>query len=333
MKNNRIEWIDFLRGVVILLVVIGHINSGLMGSESFQTHEEILSYLHNFFRSFRMPIFFVISGFLYATKINHSFGELKNSLKKKLIALGIPYIVFSVLIWWLKYFMGDNVNRILTWSDLYLLPIRPFGRFWFLYVLFLIYAIVEILDYIFKNNFIVFIILLCATICGWYFCSDIFIVDKTLSMILYFYLAKLMRINIDFVKSKVFIALGILTFIILQIIGIDNSHKGIDFVVAISISLSAIVLCSRIKNENKIFKYFSLIGKSTLPIFLLNPSIASAVRIFLLKIGINNLFLHYTIGIVITWYFSIFIYHLASKNKYTDFLFYPLRYVKIETNN
>ena len=48
--SPRIEWVDFAKGVVIILVVLGH------------AMEE--NDLKNFFSMFRMPFFFVIAGFL-----------------------------------------------------------------------------------------------------------------------------------------------------------------------------------------------------------------------------------------------------------------------------
>lgn len=77
--RKREYWVDFLKGVMIIFVVIGHcgINSKIMG----------LIYL------FHMPIFFVISGYLYDGNY-----PLKEFIKKKFYSLIYPYCVFGVLI-------------------------------------------------------------------------------------------------------------------------------------------------------------------------------------------------------------------------------------------
>jgi fucose 4-O-acetylase-like acetyltransferase len=72
------------------------------------------------------------------------------------------------------------------------------------------------------------------------------------------------------------------------------------------------------------------IGKQTMPIYVLHGAIATITRMMLLQMGINNLFLHLILGILIAWFMSIEIYLLASKFNYSDFLFYPLKYIKIK---
>jgi fucose 4-O-acetylase-like acetyltransferase len=333
MGKKRIEWIDFAKGIVIFLVVFGHVNLGLLESPVFESHAVWLSSLYNFFHSFRMPFFFMLSGFLYGYKtvILH-FNALKTSLLRKLIALGIPYLLFSVLFWWLKYFMGNNVNQILSWQDLWMIPIKPFEYFWFLYVLLLIFCIVELLDYLFRNDFIVFLLLLCITISGWYFPTHIFFIDKTVNMIIYFYLAKLLQKNPDAIKDKRFILLSIIIFIGFHYCNLfsEEANTGLNFIMAVSITFPIMAVCSQLKTDNRFFHYFARMGKQTLPVYILHEPVASAVRMALLKIGIDNLLVHFVMGIAIAWFVSIYIYRLASKNKYSDFLFYPLKYIKLK---
>ena len=70
---NRIVEIDLLKGFGIVLMIMGHIGFG----KAFDT------WIH----SFHMPIFFVISGFLWK-KRNISF---KDFFKRKASSLLIPY--------------------------------------------------------------------------------------------------------------------------------------------------------------------------------------------------------------------------------------------------
>ena len=55
MKEKRLEYIDMLKGVGIILVVIGH---------STYVSENVLTWL----ASFHMPLFFLVSGMLFAYK-------------------------------------------------------------------------------------------------------------------------------------------------------------------------------------------------------------------------------------------------------------------------
>ena len=57
MVNKRIEWIDIARGFAILFVIIGHSLGNYFSS-----------YFANLIYVFHMPIFFVLSGYLYKRK-------------------------------------------------------------------------------------------------------------------------------------------------------------------------------------------------------------------------------------------------------------------------
>lgn len=76
MKKD-IAWIDYARLLGILLVVFGHV----LQSQSLFTENESLHLIWNFVYLFHMPLFFIISGYLY-----------KNSLG------GVKSLVYSLLI-------------------------------------------------------------------------------------------------------------------------------------------------------------------------------------------------------------------------------------------
>lgn len=80
---KRLDYIDIAKGILIILVVIGHILTGE-------------SYIRSWIWTFHMPAFFVISGIL----INHS-SFTKKSLSEVFISLFqtciIPYIVFEII--------------------------------------------------------------------------------------------------------------------------------------------------------------------------------------------------------------------------------------------
>jgi len=90
MKENRKGWVDVLRGLSVFLVVMGHIWHG--------------SIFHLFVNQFKMPMFYILSGFLFSPNT-----DPVSFLKKILFRLGIPWLLFSLI--WLKLpiyiVMGD----------------------------------------------------------------------------------------------------------------------------------------------------------------------------------------------------------------------------------
>lgn len=84
---KRIDYLDYGKGLAITLMVLAH----SMGGDN-----PIKTWIESFF----MPIFFVISGMLLYIRFDAEMTkvELWNLFKKRILQLGIPYIVFSLAI-------------------------------------------------------------------------------------------------------------------------------------------------------------------------------------------------------------------------------------------
>ncbi|MDZ1963948.1 acyltransferase family protein, partial [Klebsiella pneumoniae] len=60
----RETWVDYAKGIGIILVVFGHANRGLYSSGIYIS-PEIYHYLDNVIYSFHMPLFFFLSGLFF----------------------------------------------------------------------------------------------------------------------------------------------------------------------------------------------------------------------------------------------------------------------------
>lgn len=87
-KIKRISWIDIAKCIGIILVLIGHVSKN--------------KNIHTFIYSFHMPLFFIISGYLYCYKDNY--------IKNKAIKILIPYLFFSVVSFTYWYFIERNIR-------------------------------------------------------------------------------------------------------------------------------------------------------------------------------------------------------------------------------
>lgn len=125
--GHRLAYIDIAKGVLIILVVVGHVVTG----SNFVT--KVLIRVIN---SFHMPAFFIVTGML----VNND--KLRNQslwlfLKKKAARLLVPYIVFELVgMLWQMFLLHQNqidvsivIRKILT-VDCYV------GADWFLVALF-----------------------------------------------------------------------------------------------------------------------------------------------------------------------------------------------------
>ncbi|WP_427813656.1 acyltransferase family protein [Enterococcus sp. 22-H-5-01] len=80
--RNRIRYIDYVKGLGILLVILGHIGYG-----------------SDYIYIFHMPLFFFISGLLLS---NLETKDAIQFLSSKIKGILVPYLVFSIIsfIWW-----------------------------------------------------------------------------------------------------------------------------------------------------------------------------------------------------------------------------------------
>ena len=92
MQNNRIAYIDALRGFTMFLVVLQHVETyGIrcLGSGTF---------VETFLLPFRMPLFFFISGFVTYKGIERFTLKFTSEMAlKKLVHLIVPLVVFCFL--------------------------------------------------------------------------------------------------------------------------------------------------------------------------------------------------------------------------------------------
>ena len=128
MSKERHHWLDVVKGIAIILVVMGHVGSTYGRepvSNSFKT-------IHAFIYSFHMPLFMSISGYLFSSSL---LKDYKTTALSKLVAYGIPYIFFSIVYWGMKALGEAFVNNSVSFRDLFLIPVFPLSFMWYLYAL------------------------------------------------------------------------------------------------------------------------------------------------------------------------------------------------------
>ncbi len=128
MNVNRITYIDQLKGIAILLVVLGHVIGRNLGEDNF---------LWGAIYSFHMPLFMFISGYVaQMTFRTEHFGwsETMSYLIKKLRTLLLPFFVWGIVIpvFFLRSTEGKFVDFLLHFVNIW------GGGLWFFATLFLL---------------------------------------------------------------------------------------------------------------------------------------------------------------------------------------------------
>ena len=158
-KKNifRYDDLDILKGIGIVFMIMGHIGFGFIFDK----------YIHGF----HMPMFFIISGFLYREKNNIRTSNIIIKRAKKLLT---PYIIFGLLQYIIWVILNINSNqklevlKNLVWINTNkLMPIA--GALWFLTCIFFVDVIFLCMKRYIKKECIMYIMIMIISLLGTYF--------------------------------------------------------------------------------------------------------------------------------------------------------------------
>ncbi|MEB8387412.1 acyltransferase [Rhodobacteraceae bacterium KMM 6894] len=133
--NNRLAWLDALRGLTIVLVVAGHVGRGMWASGRIDAPEYLQWDVALY--SFHGPLLFVLCGFTF--HFSTSRARFLDTWPRRLRKVLQPYVVWTVIAASLTFAMAHLVNRPMGTGEYILtvfgMVIWPYSIFWFLYVL------------------------------------------------------------------------------------------------------------------------------------------------------------------------------------------------------
>lgn len=137
---SRLSYLDSARGIAILLIVWLHLgqNSDLIPS---------IVELSTHIGSFGLPLFFIVSGFLFSLGLARPDAQAKKILIGKIKSTLVPFYALSLLFIPMliinTYFTGHAKswqNALLALATFDISDKLPSGVLWFLFVLFLFFA-------------------------------------------------------------------------------------------------------------------------------------------------------------------------------------------------
>lgn len=279
-KKKVYDEFNILKGIAIILVVLGHsfpdygIGTGIK--------ERINIYTFAYIYSFHMPLFFMISGFLFYNSINR-INNIKDRfalIKNRFIRLFIPYLFYSVVTMIMKTVFSTYAQHEFNLKDLYriLLGDNPNGGLWFLYVLFIINLIIILLPKKKISYIITFIISYIIL-----FTAKDFMNYATLYRIVNhmpFFIFGIFVFNYYDSFKKMFKGNLLVMLLLGSFVALDVGYAGNISYYSVIIAYSGILVTYIISTmlENKC-KVLSFLGKYTMEIYLLSYFILLPIKI------------------------------------------------------
>ncbi len=332
--GKRFRWIDCLKGLAIFLVILGH------SIERYQNavgENIILGQIDNFIYGFHMMLFFMISGYIYGMKEEklkengQSEGFWKFT-KNKLIDLGIPYIIFALLVWLGKFIFADFVKYQVSLSDLFTILINPVAFTWFIYILLWVSVIIKGLDLIIKNKVIVWGLTLLLALISCVFETNIKLIDRVNFYAIGYYTGAVIYKNFSekICRNKPFILAIMIIFIVFSCLrGIYGELLCLKAITGISGSVLIMIIMYLIgERKNIIYNFMVFCGEITIFLYILHPIVLSSIKVIFVKLGITNCVIWLTTLIVLGFIIPIGYYFIAKRIWVLDAIFRPRKYLK-----
>lgn len=329
-RTGRDKLTDCLKGYACLLVVLGSVLTGLRnaGNVALPVFSEPLE---KFLWTFLAPLFAFLSGYVYQiTDRWRSKNGRKRFLLRKLLNLGVPYLVFSVI----YILVGSAVNGLIggtnfetKFSDILWLWKDSVGQYWYLYALFFLFVVYALLDSSLKD-YETLVLLALACFAGEAFGMEFGSFERGMALAFAFGLGVAVpNLVVDRQKLPIqagtilvhLVVVSVLVFLRLQ----DITPVGyVAQVLGIAASIAFISLLTRVPVVQK-----ALLGlcRFSFPIYLLHTFFTAGTRILLNEAGIHHYWIHLAAGLCLGVAAPLVIALLASRVPMLDFFFYPTK--------
>lgn len=323
MLNARDLSFDYIKGVLIFLVVLGHVVTYIPYSDFSD------NWLFTFIYSFHMPLFVFITGFFFASAKNASTGTL---LSRKAVRLLLPHFSYSVFMLLIVFLFYPYFNKVIYDGDIvskFKIYHVVFTSLWFLWCVFLCSVIINLIfNYILKPW--LFCIILCAMMLGVYnYLPHKVFKDMQLVIQMPFFLLgmyyKENRERIDKYGGVIF-GIVLVGYLLLYRDTVVESpyYKVLLFMFSVPLFF---ILLSKMYRYKVITPLFCFLGKASLGIYVFHLLLMILTRdntFYDFKIGIGNNGQQYWMSLFISVVVCCFISWLVvqlRKSRFLKFIF------------
>jgi fucose 4-O-acetylase-like acetyltransferase len=292
-KESRYAWIDYAKGIAIVLVVYRHIAYGLVAQGISLPHSVLAT--NDMLYSFRMPLFFLLSGVFFSKSV------AKRGVKKftflKINTLLYPYILWAIIQISLQIIFSRFTNAERSANDFLNIILQPrtLDQLWYLFALFNVTMLYTIVSQITDNKKI------------WQLLTGLLLLGVAP------YIQKFSTLY-DIALHYIFFAIGDLAavyffreetqkafanpknlLVLAPVFGLLQwyylYHQGMNLylfmIIALNGCLFVILLASWLAKTEKL-EFLRVIGHYSLYIYLLHVSIFALMRAVLIHLGIDN---------------------------------------------
>jgi len=338
LSAGRLAWIDYVRGICIILVCYRHCFDGLREADLPVNDYHVLSILNVCFYSFRMPLFFIISGLFVSRSLQKK--SLKDYVWGRFSIVFYPLIIWGFLQITLQILFKNYINATPSPSDyinLIIFPRNPSNnqQFWYLNALFFVGAFYAFFKVVLRFALWQQVVLglLLYSIAGYlgYKGISFYIFPDIFHFYIYFCIGDILSSFIfkketsRIILSPKWLIISAIFCIIMQTIftSINMRHADDNYVnvhmiyLFLPISLSGCALMiqlAQLLQKKDSFRWLRVVGYHSLYIYLMHLMLIAAVRIVLVRVlDITYIPLIMAIAISLGVIIPIIVYNLCIR--------------------
>jgi uncharacterized membrane protein YcfT len=136
--GDRVDWVDYAKGICIIMVVMMH---SVLGVEAAAGQTGFMHLVVMFAKPFRMPDFFLIAGLFVSVVIDR---DWRVYLDRKVVHFAYFYVLWVTIQFGFK---APSFAAESSWAHVGLLYlesfIEPFGTLWFIYLLPIFFVVIK----------------------------------------------------------------------------------------------------------------------------------------------------------------------------------------------
>lgn len=337
----RIGYIDALKGFAILCVVLGHVADGYLDGNTYPEANQVLFDIFNTIYAFHMPLFMMISGYVYAVAYFDDAGRPDNRrIYRQIGNVAFVYVLFSVIFGLVKVAMSRYTNKPVVVTDIIMIWCKPISPYWYLYDLMLLYLIFKIPVFYKTNRNVLMFVLTVAAFCSNYVSIGWFQIPSILYLALFFYMGFSNRVHSDWLFGKKrFAIVSFAVGIVLSIIFWDknsytvrekavflNSIPVVNVFIALGLSLMLWYLFRNVRwlSENRLL---TLLGRYSLEIYVMHCFLTAGFRVAFSRVGVGNAYTSLALNFVLSTFIPLMAAIISKRLGIHDLLFRPVNYI------
>ena len=297
---QRHAWVDYAKGIGILLVVYGHIARGVY-SAGIEFDEQWFKLVDSVIYTFHMPLFFFLSGLFFHNSLKKRGGA--EMVASKADTILYPYILWSLLQGFVELIFSRYTNDVVFFEDVVNL-LEPRAQFWFLFALFMITVVaIPIYAALQRRLFLAVVLFSGAVFVFQQSLPEFFHSDYLYAWFVFFAFGVWFNeIKQTFLERANMLVLPFFFLFVFSqwlfhgYFQMTHEDMGAGMLVLAMIAILFVVLLSHAlaRYPNR---YLLTIGYSSMAIYLMHVLAGSGVRVLLQKVlHIENLYAHLALG-------------------------------------